>query len=123
MKSIVGIIFSLWCISNTTSFRLNEENIGTKALVFKADFSQPTLSTVFNSSVNYGNQNVILWASGGGIDVRYPEGSYVPSGHIVEGFGVWTKHRVATQTQTAVFKYGVTSQKTLISSKEVAYSK
>lgn len=76
------------------------------ALVFKADFSQPSLSLAFGgSSISYGNQNVVLWTSGGGIDVQYPAGSYVPSGPIVGGFGIWSNHPVVTDT--AVFKYGV----------------
>lgn len=81
-------------------------NSTTDAVVFKADFSKSTLSAAFGgSSVSYGNNNVILWASGGGIDVNYPKGSYVPSGPIVGGFGIWTNHKVPTDT--AVFKYSV----------------
>jgi len=81
-------------------------NVTINALVFKADFSKPTLSAAFGgSSIAYGNHNVILWASGGGIEVIYPAGSYVPSGPIVGGFGIWSKHPVSTPT--AVFKYGV----------------
>ena len=82
------------------------DNSTTSALVFKADFSKPSLSAAFGgASVSYGNQNVILWASGGGIDVVYPQGSYVPSGPIVGGFGIWTNHPV--NANTAIFKYGV----------------
>lgn len=41
--------------------------------VFRADFSKSTLSAAFGGvGISYGNQNVILWASGGGIEVWYP---------------------------------------------------
>jgi hypothetical protein len=77
-----------------------------KEIVFQADFSKPSLSAAFGgSNIDYGEGNVILWASGGGIDVIYPQGSYVPSGPIVGGFGIWSNHRV--NSNTAVFKYGV----------------
>jgi hypothetical protein len=75
------------------------------ALVFKADFSKSSLSAAFgNAGVSYGNHNVILWASGGGIDVTYPAGSYKPSATPVGGFGLYTNHRVTTG---AILKYGV----------------
>jgi len=107
------LVSALFC-NAVFSFKLNSEdfdhlperNESIKALVFKADFSLPTLSAAFGGSgVSYGNQNVILWASGGGIDVRYPAGSYVPSGPITGGFGIWSRHPVPANT--AVFKYGV----------------
>lgn len=54
------------------------------ALVFKADFSKPTLSQAFGGArIGYGEKNVILWASGGGIDVHYPKGSYSPEGKLL----------------------------------------
>jgi hypothetical protein len=91
---------------DAAEFSFQDRNASTKALVFKADFSQPTLSAAFgNSPISYGNQNVVLWASGGGIEVYYPAGSYVPSGPIVGGFGIWSRHPVSANT--AIFKYGV----------------
>jgi len=75
------------------------------AEVFRADFSKSSLSAAFgNSGVSYGNQNVILWASGGGIDVIYPAGSYKPSASPQGGFGLYTNHKLTSQ---AVFQYGV----------------
>ncbi|XP_035713955.1 uncharacterized protein LOC118438196 [Folsomia candida] len=111
MKVIFALVFSA-LLCDIFAFKLPAEefsvvhNSSTKALVFKADFSQPTLSAAFGgASISYGNHNVILWASGGGIEVRYPAGSYVPSGPIVGGFGIWSRHPV--NSNTAVFKYGV----------------
>lgn len=86
----------------TTNTSLNSE----RSLVFKADFSRPTISQAFGGArISYGERNVILWQSGGGIEVHYPAGSYSPEGPIVGGFGVWTDHPVPTQG--ASFKYSV----------------
>jgi len=96
LKLVVG--FLLICINCT----LNAPN----ALVFQADFSKPTVSEVFGgSSIAYGGQNVVLWASGTGMEVHYPAGSYSPEGPIVGGFGTWTDHPVPTQT--AILKFSV----------------
>lgn len=93
-------------IQGATILQEIHTNSSTTGLVFKADFSKPTLSQAFGGAgISYGNQNVILWASGGGIDVHYPAGSYVPSGPVVGGFGIWTNHPV--NANTAVFKYSV----------------
>lgn len=81
-------------------------NSSTNALVFKADFSKPTISQAFGGArIGYGERNVVLWASGGGIEVHYPAGSYSPEGPIVGGFGVWTDHPVPGEA--ASFKYSV----------------
>lgn len=114
----ISYLFVCVCVCTTTAadistsdefIELKESkisNASARALVFKADFSKPTLSQAFGGSgISYGNQNVILWASGGGIDVVYPAGSYVPSGPIVGGFGIWSNHPVSSNT--AVFKYSV----------------
>lgn len=43
--------------------------------IFRTNYSQSTLSAAFGGvQVSYGNQNVILWENGEGIDVVYPEG-------------------------------------------------
>jgi hypothetical protein len=79
--------------------------VSTRAEIFRSDFSKESLSAAFDGAgVSYGNQNVILWASGGGIDVIYPKDSYKPSGPIVGGFGLYTDHPVSN---TAVFKYSI----------------
>jgi len=74
--------------------------------VFRADFSKPTLSTAFgNTPIAWGNQNAILWASGGGVDIKFPAGSYSPSeGPVVGGIGLETKHKIYN---TAIMKYSV----------------
>jgi len=103
-----ALLCSLALVNGASLFPEEEvyNNSTPNALVFKADFSKSSLSAAFGGGgVSYGNQNVVLWASGGGIDVAYPAGSYVPSGPIVGGFGIWTNHRVSAET--AIFKYSV----------------
>lgn len=96
---------STWVQGASISQEINS-NSSANGVVFRADFTKPTLSAAFGGAgISYGNQNVILWASGGGIDVHYPAGSYVPSGPLVGGFGIWTNHPV--NANTAVFKYSV----------------
>jgi len=64
------------------------EEFQPKALVFKANFSKHNISEAFGGArISYGENNVILWASGGGIEVHYPAGSYSPEGPIIGGFG------------------------------------
>jgi len=73
--------------------------------MFRTDFSRPTLSAAFGgANIKYGGHNAILWASGGGIDVVYPAGSYSPEGPIIGGFGVWTAHKIPN---TAILQFGV----------------
>ncbi|CAL8073922.1 unnamed protein product [Orchesella dallaii] len=97
------ITILLWAFA-TADTQLDE--FQPKALVFKANFSKPTISQAFGGArISYGEQNVILWASGGGIEVHYPAGSYSPEGPIIGGFGVWTDHPVPGDT--ASFKYSV----------------
>jgi len=74
--------------------------------VFRADFSKSSISAAFdNTPIGYGEHNVILWASGGGIDVVYPAGSYSPAGPIIGGFGLWSNHPVPSGT--AIFQFSV----------------
>ena len=60
--------------------KIGEENGNFSSIhgeIFRADFTKSSLSQAFGGvGVSYGTQNVILWASGGGIDVVYPAGSY-----------------------------------------------
>jgi len=96
-------VFALVTVSYGASIEITNSTL---ELAFKVDFSQPTLSAAFGGSpVSYGNQNVILWGSGTGMEVWYPQGSYVPSGPIVGGVGIWSRHPLSTPT--AVFKYSV----------------
>lgn len=46
--------------------------------VFRTNYHQKTLSEAFGGvQVSYGNQNVLLWENGEGIDVVYPAGRYL----------------------------------------------
>jgi len=75
-------------------------------IIFEADFTQPTLSAAFGGvEVKYGDNNVVLWSSGRGIDVTYPEGSRNPSNSPVGGFGLYTNTPVTNGT--AILSYSV----------------
>lgn len=72
------------------------------ALVFKANFSKPTISQAFGGAkISYGEKNAFMWASGGGVDIQYPKGTFGGEG----GFGVYTEHPVSAGG--ASFKYSV----------------
>jgi len=84
---------------------LEHRNASTRAYEqFRADFSRGSMSAAFGVGLSYGAQNCDVWASGGGVDVRYPAGSYKPSASPQGGFGLFTNHKVYRQ---ATFKYSV----------------
>jgi len=100
--SIVLVCFAALAFGSATAKPANSTINGE---IFRADFSKSSLSAAFGGvGVSYGTQNVILWASGDGIDVVYPAGSYKPSASPQGGFGLFTSHKVSN---TAVFKYEV----------------
>jgi len=100
-KILLLLGLTIICLANP----IEDSKSSTKTVIFRSDFTKGSLSAAFgNSGVAYGNQNVILWASGGGIDVNYPAGSYKPSASPQGGFGLYTNHRVTTG---AILKYGV----------------
>lgn len=103
MKSLIVFVISAFVA--TACAKSVSPNNSTLAEIFRADFSKSSVSAAFDGApVKYGGQNVILWASGLGIEVIYPAGSYSPEGPIVGGFGIWTRHRI---TNTARFKFSV----------------
>ena len=85
---------------------VNRDGVNTTATeIFRADFSKPNIRQAFNvNNVAWGESNAILWASGGGIDVVYPAGSYSPDGPIKGGFGLENTYRVHN---TAILRYSV----------------
>jgi len=101
MPSMAAIINVTLLIVVSVAFPAWSANI-----VFKADFTKPSLSAAFGGAkVNYGAKNVALWSNGSGIDVTYPKGSWNPSNSPVGGFGLYTNNPVTSGT--AVLSYSV----------------
>lgn len=100
----MSIILAIFTVGGEGAVTHSKESKATE--IFRADFSKSSISEAFDwTPISYGEKNVILWASGGGIDVVYPAGSYSPAGPIIGGFGLWSNHPV--KTGTAIFKFSV----------------
>jgi hypothetical protein len=101
---LLGLGLALFVVG-TSVIQIYNQTSSLAVEVFRADFSKSSLSAAFgNVGVSYGTKNVILRASGGGIDVVYPAGSYKPSTSPQGGFGLYTNNKVTT---TAYFQYDV----------------